>query len=147
MVFLATLFTATPFQASFAKLYKWVDDDGNVTYSQNKPPDRKADTLKLRGVAPPTQPAATADKAASEQGATQPPTGESAAAAGDAAASNGHGDRFKQNCETARQNLRLLDSAPRLTAQDAEGKPYYLSAQQIDQKKAQANEHVKLYCK
>ena len=30
MVFLATLFTATPFQASFAKLYKWVDDDGNV---------------------------------------------------------------------------------------------------------------------
>ena len=33
-----------------AKLYKWVDADGNVTYSERKPPDSKVEEVKLRGV-------------------------------------------------------------------------------------------------
>ena len=30
--------------AAPAKLYKWVDADGNVTYSERKPPDVQAET-------------------------------------------------------------------------------------------------------
>jgi hypothetical protein len=37
---------ALPAQA--AKLYKWVDAEGNVTYSQQRPPDQEAETIRLR---------------------------------------------------------------------------------------------------
>lgn len=32
-----------------ARTYKWVDEDGTTNYSQNKPPDRHAQELSLKG--------------------------------------------------------------------------------------------------
>ncbi|NIW37869.1 MAG: DUF4124 domain-containing protein, partial [Gemmatimonadetes bacterium] len=47
-VALATVVCAAP-PAQAAKLYKWVDKDGNVTYSERKPPPESgAETIRLR---------------------------------------------------------------------------------------------------
>jgi len=46
IAFAAALWAGAPAQA--AKLYKWVDEQGNVTYSQTKPPDRESETIRLR---------------------------------------------------------------------------------------------------
>lgn len=36
-------------QASFSEIYKWIDEDGNVKFSDKKPPgENKAKTIKLK---------------------------------------------------------------------------------------------------
>ena len=147
VVVVALLFAAAPFQASFAKLYKWVDDNGNVTYSQLKPPDRKADTLELRGIDSPRGAETSTDQEAKDKDGAKPPAGEPANAPKQASAGDSHSERIKQNCETSQQNLRLLESAPRLSAQDDKGNSYILTAEQVDARKAQARDHIKLYCR
>ena len=36
-----------PFTDGHARMYKWVDDDGNVQYTERPPPDRDAKELKV----------------------------------------------------------------------------------------------------
>ncbi len=45
---LAFVLAGTPLEPAEAKLYKWVDENGNVTYSERKPPDQKATEIKVR---------------------------------------------------------------------------------------------------
>ena len=103
--------------AAPAKLYKWVDEDGNVTYSERKPPDRKAEEVKLIGVPEVTPEQARErlddltekaetlrkDRTFKETYATESAEREA---------------RLKENCETARQNLRVLETASRVKADD-----------------------------
>jgi len=103
--------------AAPAKLYKWVDEQGNVTYSERKPPGVEAEELELRVPSVSTEEArgrieqvreqaeaARKDREFKETYATE--TAEREA-------------RLKENCETARENLRVLETASRV--KDAEG--------------------------
>ncbi len=51
------------------KVYKWVDKDGNIHYSEQKPPNQQADTLRIKERKPQpqqTEPAAEQTEADSE---------------------------------------------------------------------------------
>ncbi len=112
LMLLLTFSAATP-----ATLYKWVDKDGNVTYSQLKPPDAKAEEVKVHGSAVSNEQARErldqlnekTDAAAKDREFKQTHASESAE----------RDARLKENCKIAQDNLRVLQTASRV--KDAEG--------------------------
>jgi len=126
--------------AASAKLYKWVDTDGNVTYSERKPPDRQAEELKLRGVAPVSKEQArerldelkgNADLPRKDREFKQTVSTETAE----------RDKRLAQNCETHRENLRVLQNAPRVKGSDGSFLDDKARAAQMDraQKEIESN--------
>jgi len=134
-----------PLHAVEAKLYKWVDKDGNVTYSQQKPAHVKAQTIKLRGVQSVSgeqakerlnvieDKAATARKDREFQATTS-------------SESKQRETRMKKNCETARQNLRVLKAGVRVKSTDPNAGGGYLSAEQRAQQLETAKNNIKDNC-
>ena len=135
-----------------AETYKWTDADGKVHYSDQPPPPNVKEPVTVK---PRKQ---SAPAAATEKGAPTPnaktyveqeaefkkrqvETAEREAAEkkkADEAAEK------KQNCETARAQLRILQSGDRITRTDAQGEREYMSDAQIGQeiehaKKAEAS--------
>ena len=127
-----------------AKLYKWVDDNGNVTYSQQKPPDRKAQTLELKGVESPDPEAAEKLEQLKDREQSRRKDREFAKEQTDAA--KAREARLKQNCEIARQNVRILKDSPRVQDKDESGEAYFLDDAQRKSRLQQAEQQVKDYC-
>lgn len=105
--------------AAPAKLYKWVDEQGNVTYSERKPPDRPVEEIKLLGVPSVSNEQAQqrleqlnekAETASKDREFKNTVTAEVAE----------REERLKENCETARQNLRVLENASRVQDQSGQ---------------------------
>ncbi len=129
------------------KLYKWVDENGNVTYSQTKPPEprRQVEEIELRGYRA-AEPGRAGERLEQqrEEGAAQ--RQDQDLAAGEAAARKAREERMRKNCEIARNNLRILRNAPRIRDKDAEGQPYFLSPEQIEQRIEQTQRQIEDYC-
>lgn len=103
--------------AASAKLYKWVDSDGDITYSERKPPDNEAEEIKLRGVTAISNEQArerlddlkgAADTTRKDREFKQTVLTEAAE----------REKRLAENCEISRQNLRVLQNAARIQADD-----------------------------
>ena len=149
--------------AAPAKLYKWVDADGNVTYSERKPPDRKVEEVKLLGVPSVTNEQASVpwDSVSSTRSPASIVKGLLPASTSQrinepsetsrkdrefketyAAESAEREERLKQNCETARQNLRVLENASRVRADDNS----FLTDAQREQRLAQTRQQIEDNC-
>lgn len=103
--------------AAPAKLYKWVDADGNVTYSERKPPDAKAEEIKLRGVS--TVSKEQARERLDELKDSAETTRKDREFKNDTSTETADRDkRLAANCEIYRQNLRVLQNAQRVKADD-----------------------------
>lgn len=139
---LAGLLLAAP--APAAKLYKWVDADGNVTYSQQKPPDAQAETIRLRS--------STLDDSGAQERLDQlnERAGEASKdrefAETTASAQKERDERLKKNCEIARENLRILQNSSRIQDKDAEGNPYFLDDDAIKAKLEQTRTQIQQNC-
>jgi len=127
--------------AAPAKLYKWVDEQGNVTYSERKPPDRPVEEVKLLGVPSVSNEEAQqrldqlnekAETASKDREFKNTVTAEVAE----------REKRLKENCETARQNLRVLESASRV--QDQSGQ--FMDDAQREARLAQTRKDVEDNC-
>lgn len=127
--------------AAPAKMYKWIDEQGNVTYSAQKPPNRPAEEIRLLGVPAVSNEEARqrldqigekADTAAKDREFKRTTTAELA----------DREQRLKENCETARQNLRVLENASRV--QDQEGQ--FMSEEQRAARLAQTRKEVQDNC-
>lgn len=121
--------------AASAKMYKWVDADGNVTYSERKPPDSKVEEVKLRGVT-----AVSAEQARTRLDGLKGPAEETkkdrefkqTASSETMEREN----RIAENCKTYRQNLRVLKNSPRI--KDSDGNFLDDSGRQAQVAKTQA---------
>ncbi|HEX9583704.1 MAG TPA: DUF4124 domain-containing protein [Gammaproteobacteria bacterium] len=134
-----------PLAPTQAKLYKWVDEDGNVTYSERKPPDQSATEIKIRPApATPEQSRQQLEglKDKVETGQMDRDYAKTAATEDQA-----HAEQFKKNCEIARQNKRVLENTSRIQDQDKDGNSYFLDQQQVSTKLEQTNKQIELYCK
>ena len=106
-----------PLLAPQAKMYKWVDEDGNVTYSQVKPPDKEAESVRLRGVRSVTDEEARERLEALNDRADEARKDREFKAT-HASEVQERETRLKENCEIARQNVRVLQTAARIKAAD-----------------------------
>lgn len=116
--------------AQAAKLYKWTDEEGNVHYTQIPPTERPSEVITPEQ-APPAQPAAE------EGDAEKPGEGVSAAQADNM--------RIKQeNCEAARKNLAIYQSAT--TILQADGTELTLSDEMREAKIQETRKQIEFYC-
>lgn len=137
---LAALIVAAPFPA-LAEIYRWVDAQGRVHYTQTPPPDRPAETV--RPAAPPAgggdnglkQYAEQLDKSRSEQ--------EGKRAEADVAKR-----QQAARCAEVQRRIKLLGerSPNRLATQRADGSYERWTSEKYDEELAQARQAAEREC-
>ena len=147
-VLLLMLLCLTPAMAE--KIYKWVDENGQIHYSSQKPVGQEAQTVTVKK-APKVAPAKNNEEGenSSESTTTVDETTEDdpeADAAARAALAKADAVNNKKQCELARKNLAALSATVRVTKRDANGELVRLTDDQrlAAMKKAQAA--IKQYC-
>ena len=144
---LATLAAAGLTGPAQAQSYRWVDENGNVVYSQLPPPGGREATE----IAPPPPPAETPEQASQrlqealqqsadrheDQELADKKAAKEAATAADAA----------KRCQAARQNLQNLEQGPATRRyRDSSGEYKRMDEQTWQSKKAEAQATIKKYC-
>ena len=141
---IAVLFIVLPLHTPLAAMYKWVDEEGNVSYSDQPPPDANPQEIEKKSYG-------ISDEESQEQ---LEELGEKANAAkqerdinADVAAQQAERNAtIKKNCEIARQNLELLTSQSRVTLEGEDGNPYFLTDEDKQSKTLDARAGVDRYC-
>mgnify|MGYP001488052409 CR=1 FL=1 len=129
--------------AAFGQLYKWVDKDGKVTYSDQPPPAQQSKQLNLNtGVAsPPTRSAIERDKEI-EKGRV-----EAREKAKVASEKERKSEIDQQNCRAARAYLKTVESGVRVSTMDDKGEQVILDDEQIAAERVKAQKAVDEACK
>ena len=138
----AALCAALPAQA--AKLYKWVDDQGNVTYSERKPQNRQAETIRLRDATLDSSGAQEKLDQLNDRANSQQKDREFAKNSTTATAERN--ERMANNCKIARENMRILRTTSRIQDKDADGEGYFLDEAGIQAKMAQTQQQIDNNC-
>ncbi|MBA3564971.1 MAG: DUF4124 domain-containing protein [Gammaproteobacteria bacterium] len=143
---IALIVSSVAATVAVADVYRWVDSEGQVHYSDT--PVRDAERLEIESQ--PTDPArilAEREQAAAlgaarelreEQDATQ--------AADEAGIAADIADQRAANCEKARQRLESYDAAHRLYRPQEDGGREYLSDEELDTARADARLDVDEWC-
>lgn len=132
--------------ASAAKVYKWVDDEGNVHYGSNPPEDSNYKTLKTYKQKPSTSPANDeATPKGDDTSATQKPAPGNAPEMADRRKEIR--EEMKTRCETARHNLDVMETFRNITMEDPNGERRKIGQDEKEEKIKQAKEDIKRYCK
>ena len=157
-IFLALLIAAG---GAGAQMYKWVDKDGKVRYSDTPPPGVKTSTVREPSAAPAPAPAAkdakdAKDGKAAKKGPLTPAEqeqeyrkrrAESEKAAEKTAAEQKELATKKADCERAREYLRTLESGQRISRTNAQGERTFLDESQVAQETASARQAAQANCK
>ena len=136
---LATM-TALVFAASVGagEVHRWVDDQGNVHYSENPPPDAESQQMDVRTGRQMPQ-ASPEDVAAPEE------EEDAQAAAGTEEATEERPDADavaearQRNCETAREALETLDQHDRVQVEE-DGERRFLSPDEVEDQRTRYEE-------
>ncbi len=137
------------------KIYKWVDENGQIHYSSQKPNDQQAETVKVKK-GPKVTPKAEAEPAAAQAtdaGQTDAEQTETEAAA-DAAAEEAarkqlaEADRInnRKQCDLARKNYAALNATVRVTRRDANGQVVRMTDDERVNALKTAQQAIKQYC-
>lgn len=145
-LFVFALFLTVICTADAGKVYKWVDENGQIHYSSTKPSDENAQTVKIRKA-----PKVVAKKEMEEEPeepaeAEEPVDPEAEKAAKNQMAKADAANRKKQ-CEAARKNLNALNSSTRVaTVDEKTGARIMMTDAQRIKAFQQANKAVKDNC-
>jgi hypothetical protein len=148
-----SLLALTPILAQ-AAIYKWVDEDGNVQYSAEKP--QNADAEKIRVTTQPPVDRSTYNRPGKDDAKTDDSS--AAEATGDKdktpaekrkdAAKKAESDKLKKEmCDEARQTLATIENNARVRIEDSQGNVNYLSEAEVAARKKSEQERVNKYCK
>lgn len=131
--------------AGSVHMYRSVDANGNVTFSQTPPADAsKTKKISVQVSQPPPAPAAPSAQQRGVEAARR--------AAREYQSNYDARERLRatqrrKNCETAQANLRILRSAPRVQATDAEGHKYFLDPKAMKQRIMLTEQQIARYCR
>lgn len=132
-----------------AEVNKWVDNQGQVHYSdQPPPPDVQAKTFGSASDGSGSASAVAGEPTFVQQEAVlkRAQLAEQAAAA-QTAQKQAAADALKANCEGAQQNLRSLQSGARIMDIKPSGERYYLDDSQRQQRIEKAQQDISNLCK
>lgn len=148
-----SLFALLPVLAQ-ATIYKWVDADGKVQYSSEKPADAEVEKIKVD-----TQPSpdySTYNRPGRDKAATNDSAKADKSATGDKSATEKRADMAKkaesdkikkEMCAEARQTLDTIEGSGRVRIEDAKGNINFLSDAEIAARKKSEQDRVTKYCK
>ncbi len=129
--------------AAFGQLYKWVDKDGKVTYSDQPPPAQQSKQLNLST----GQPSAPARSAVEMDKEIEKGRAEAREKAKVAAEKERKAEVDEQNCKSARAYLKTVESGVRVSTVDDKGDQVILDDDQIAAERAKAQKAVAEACK
>ncbi len=135
---------------AFAEINKWVDDQGQVHYSDQPPPsDAQSKTLRTTDENPDSTSGGTAENKTfvEREAELKKEKAEKQSAADKSAQKQAAEDTLKANCLSAQENLRSLQSGARIMQIDDKGERSYLNDTQLQQRIENAQQNVSKYCK
>ena len=145
LVLLALLGLALP---AAAQLYKWVDKDGKVTYSDQPPPAGQSKQINVGGGAPAPAAAPAAGRSAVDKDKDlNKNRAEAQAKAKVAAAAQERAKAEEAECVRAKAYLRTVTDGGRIATYDAKGERVLLDDKQIEEERVKARKAVDDTCK
>ena len=134
-----TLLASTSLNAG--SIHKWTDADGNVFYGDAPPISAKTEDVWVQSA--PSNPGKALPRLNS-------PDSEAAQGNGsEDTDSSGNGvpaDQAKAICDKAQQDLEVIMSSNRIKLKLADGSTRYLSTEEIDERKTQAEDDINRFC-
>jgi hypothetical protein len=124
--------------ASAGAIKKWVDEDGNVHYGDAPPISAKTENVRVQSA--PSNPGKKLPRLNNEGG--QQAAGKSADKGNKTTA-----EQSKIACDNARSDLSVIDSNSRIRLREADGSTRYLTESEIAERRAQAQDDIKNFCK
>lgn len=141
---LLTLLLATPLPHA-SDIYKWVDDDGQVHYTQMQPSGRPSERLK--GAAPPADdPQAARSDLQRQLDAFDERRAQRDEAFAEQKRKEEIAEIRKQNCETANKNLANLRRGGNTVYMTPEGEAVRLTDEERAKRIATAKQNIKDNC-
>jgi hypothetical protein len=135
--------------ANAGEIFKWVDEQGNVHYSQDPPMNKSAQPMNIKV---PKESAASEETSAqsASTAADKPPAGDEDKAAEQKAlqeaAARKREEAEKKNCQIAMKRLATITAGGRLYEVDENGERHYWDDQTLKAKQADAQKDVDQWC-
>ncbi len=143
LMFLALLASMT---VNAGAIKKWVDEDGNVHYGDAPPVSAKTQDIRVQ--APPSNPGKALPRLSSPD--TGEATGDTATGSSPTTAQAGSDDvpedQAKAACDAAQEDLKIINSSSRVKLRMADGSTRYMTTEEIEERKAQAEADVERFC-
>ena len=125
----------------FATIYKWVDEEGKIHYSERKPPEASAEKMNVPSKAPTVtstykRPSLkTEDETGADtQGDTQQKKPEM------------NPEEKKKACNDARKSLETINSRGRVKLRDKDGNIRYMGEDERQDRIKREQERINKYC-
>lgn len=139
---------ATALQAE--KIYKWVDENGQIHYSSKKPPGQEVETVKVRKgpkVAPAPEAQTPVDPNEPVDPNADPQADAEAEAEARAQLAQADAVNRQRLCDQARQNLAALNASVRVQRIDEQtGETVRMTDEQRVSAMQRANQAIREYC-
>ena len=139
ILLILSFFLIAPLQAG--EIHKWVDENGNVHYGDAPPVNVSTQNVRVQSA--PSNPGRTLPRLLSGD---EDETGEAAANTGARSGPDPDDSPEEIACKNAREDLEVISSSARIRLQAADGTSRYMTAQEIADRKAQAEADVSQYC-
>jgi len=130
-----TLLASTSLTAG--SIHKWTDANGNVFYGDAPPISAKTEGVWVQSA--PSNPGKALPRLSSPGSEAAP-----AAATGDGNAVPT--DQAKVACDNAREDLQIIQSSSRVKLKLADGSTRYLTTEEIDERRTQAESEIERFC-
>jgi hypothetical protein len=129
------------------KIYKWVDENGQIHYSSQKPPDQEVETVKVRKGPRVTPPPAAEETPADPNEPVDPEADAEAEAEARAQLAQADAVNRQRLCDQARQNLAALNATVRVQRIDEKtGETVRMTDDQRVAAMQRANQAIREYC-
>ena len=147
--FVATLLTLTSFSVSADKIYRWVDENGVVNYTQQKPRDKEAEAIATDAGSSRAVKQSSAPVTSASTGEPLSPEQEKMLE-GLRAAERARQDEIakikEQNCQQSRDVLARLTLKNRIRVRGPDGEYTVMPEEERQERISEAQENIVRYC-
>jgi len=133
---------------SYSNIYKWVDDQGNIHYGQQRPASIQSEKMSVQNYAPQDT------SSYKRPGSNTDSNGDKETGEGNEPEANEKKPESKAEkkqrlaaCAQARKNLTRMQSIGRIRSKDKDGNASFISQKQKEQKMQQSRDLISKHCK
>ncbi|NNE64085.1 MAG: DUF4124 domain-containing protein [Gammaproteobacteria bacterium] len=140
LIYLTFIFSST---ANAGDIHKWVDEDGNVHYSDSPPVS--VSTKQVRVIGAPSNPGKPLPRLGDNSSDNRTNTTANAAE-GESASPDVPEDQAKIACDNAQKDLEVLKSSDRIQLRATDGTTRYMTTEEIAERLAKTEKDVERFC-
>lgn len=143
VIIASTLALSTNIQAG--KFYKWEDENGVTHYTETPPPNAQSTTVRTQGKDPKNAEQAKAKLTEQRNALTEAIADKNAA--GKKSTVEAENEKIKKgNCETAKNNLKMLEEHSRIREKGEDGEYIAIGEEKRQARIKTAKERIKEFC-